>query len=202
MMYWHISGWMKRLYPGIVWDKRGDGKSLYLTFDDGPTPAVTEHVLDILDQYKAKATFFCLGRNVERHREVYQSIIDRGHSTGNHTYSHLKGWKSADTEYFNDIGLAGQHIRSFLFRPPYGQIRRSQIRYLKEKYRIVLWDVMSHDYNHRISKERSLRAVLRYAREGSIIVFHDSEKAWNKLQFILPRLLEYFSAKGFTFEVI
>ena len=190
------------MYSGVVWDKRGSGKKLYLTFDDGPTPEVTEEVLNILDRYKAKATFFCLGRNVERHQEIFRSIVDRGHSVGNHTYSHLKGWRSENEVYFEDIELAGQHIKSSLFRPPYGQIRRSQIRHLKKKYKIVLWEIMSHDYKNRISKERSLQALLRYTREGSIIVFHDSLKAWDKLHYILPRLLEHFSVRGFTFEVI
>ena len=202
MAYWHISDWMKYLFPNVVWDKPGSGKTLFLTFDDGPTPTVTEKVLEILDQYKAKATFFCLGRNVERFQDIYQTIIARGHSVGNHSYSHLKGWRSGNLEYFEDIELASRYIHSGLFRPPYGKIRRSQIRYLKDKYKIILWEVMSHDYNNRVSEERSLRAVLRYTREGSILVFHDSLKAWNKLHYILPRVLKHFSALGFKFEAI
>lgn len=202
MAYWHISDWMKFLYPDVVWDKFGNGKTLYLTFDDGPTPTITEKVLDILDQYQAKATFFCLGRNVERYQDVYRLIIERGHSVGNHTYSHLKGWKSKNLEYFKDIELASQLIHSNLFRPPYGKILRSQIRHLKKKYKIVLWEVMSHDYENRVSKEKSLRAVLHYARQGSILVFHDSVKAWPKLQYILPKLLKYYKEKGYSFEKI
>lgn len=190
------------LYPDVVWDKFGNGNTLYLTFDDGPTPEITEKVLDILDQYQAKATFFCLGRNVERYPDVYQSILARDHSVGNHTYSHLKGWKSKNQEYFDDIELASRLIHSKLFRPPYGKIRRSQIRYLKKKYKIVLWEVMSHDYEKRVSKERSLKVVLRYTRPGSILVFHDSVKAIKKLEYILPRFLEYFSEKGYKFEAI
>jgi len=158
--------------------------------------------LDILDQYQAKATFFCLGRNVEKHQKVYESIIERGHSVGNHTYSHLKGWHTSDKEYFADIELASHFIGSKLFRPPYGRIRRSQIRSLKKEYKIILWEVMSHDYENRVSKESSLRAVIRYARKGSIIVFHDSLKAWPKLQYILPELLKHFKEKGFSFERI
>jgi peptidoglycan/xylan/chitin deacetylase (PgdA/CDA1 family) len=202
MAYWHISGWIKRFYPNVIWDKRESGKKLYLTFDDGPTPVITEKVLNLLDVYGAKSTFFCLGRNVERHPDVYEEIIKRGHSVGNHTYSHLKGWKSGNEEYFKDIGLAAQLIKSVLFRPPYGQISRSQIRHLKNKYRIILWEVMSHDYENRVSKERSLRAVLRYTKHGSILVFHDSVKAWNKLEYILPNVLEEFSGRGFKFERI
>ena len=202
MAYWHISDGLKRLYPDVLWAGERNKKLLYLTFDDGPTPGITENVLDILDEYHAKATFFCLGRNVERHYDEFRQILNRGHAVGNHTYSHLKGWKTDDPNYFSDIELASQHIRSNLFRPPYGQISRSQIRYLKTKYRIVLWEVMSHDYESRVSKERSLRKVLKYSREGSILVFHDSVKAWPKLQYILPELLRHFTEKGYSFERI
>ena len=202
MAYWHISDWMKALYPDVIWDKFGNGRTLYLTFDDGPTPEITEQVLDILEQYQAKATFFCLGRNVEKFPNVYQSILAKGHSVGNHTYSHLKGWKSKNQEYFEDIELAFRLIHSRLFRPPYGKIRRSQIRHLKKKYKIILWEVMSHDYENRLSKELSLKAVLKYSRQGSIIVFHDSVKAIEKLEYILPRILEYFSGEGYNFKAI
>jgi peptidoglycan/xylan/chitin deacetylase (PgdA/CDA1 family) len=202
MAYWHINGWMKRFYPGVIWDKRGSGQKLFLTFDDGPTPEITEKVLDILDSYHAKATFFCLGRNVERHPEIYDEILKRGHAVGNHTYSHLKGWDYKNEKYFQDIELATQHIDSSIFRPPYGRIRRSQLRHLKEKYTIILWDVMSHDYENRVSKEQSLKAVLRYTKAGSILVFHDSVKAWDKLQYLLPQVLEEFTRRGYGFEVL
>jgi peptidoglycan-N-acetylglucosamine deacetylase len=202
MIYWHISDWIKSLLPDLIWDKNENGKKLYLTFDDGPTPVITEKILDILDHYNAKATFFCLGRNVERYPEIYDRIIFKNHQTGNHTYSHLKGWKTRPKEYFQDIELAGQFIKSGLFRPPYGQIGRAQIKYLKKKYKIIMWEVMSHDYQRRLSKERSLKAVLRYAHDGSIVVFHDSMKAADKVLYILPKVLEEFSNKGFTFEVI
>lgn len=200
MAYWHIYPWMKTIYPNIVWDKRSEERVLYLTFDDGPTPEITERVLDTLDMYQAKATFFCLGRNIERHPRVYDEILKRQHAVGNHTYSHLKGWKTKNQEYYTDIELADQIIDSKLFRPPYGQIKRSQIRHLKNKYEITMWDVMSHDYEQRVSKERSLNAVLKYTKNGSIIVFHDSVKAYEKLSFILPGLLEEFSSNGFTFK--
>jgi peptidoglycan/xylan/chitin deacetylase (PgdA/CDA1 family) len=202
MAYLHISDWIKKIYPDVIWDKRETGKKLYLTFDDGPTPVVTEKILDILDQYQAKATFFCLGRNVERHPEIYREILKRGHQTGNHTYSHLKGWETRNKEYFQDIELAEQFIDSYLFRPPYGRIRRVQLKYLKKKYNIILWDVMSHDYEKFWSKERCLRAVMRYTKDGSIIVFHDSEKAFDKTCFVLPKLLEVFMAKGYEFVKI
>ncbi len=202
MAYWHISPWMKKIYPAIQWDFPAGQKSLYLTFDDGPTPVITEKVLHLLGNYRAKATFFCLGRNVERHVDIFHRIQEEGHSVGNHTYSHLKGWKADNEEYYRDIRLAGQFIESPLFRPPYGQIRRSQIKYLKQHYRIVMWQVMSHDYEQRISGEKSLKAVLKYSRDGSVIVFHDSLKAWPKLSYILPAVLDHFSEKGFTFKAI
>ena len=202
MAYWHIPNWIKMIYPNIVWDIREAGKTIFLTFDDGPTPEITEKVLDLLDTFQAKATFFCLGRNVERHPDIYNEILHRGHLTGNHTYSHLKGWKTKDDQYIEDIELAAEFIRSPLFRPPYGQIRRSQIAKLRPDYRIVLWEVMSHDYEQRISKERSLNALLRYTKKGSILVFHDSVKAYKKLEYILPRILEFFSNKGYEFGKI
>jgi peptidoglycan-N-acetylglucosamine deacetylase len=202
MAYWHISGWIKRLYPDLVWNKRETGRKLYLTFDDGPTPVITDKILDILDLYNAKATFFCLGRNVEHYPDIYQHILEKKHSVGNHTYSHLKGWKTGHKEYFQDIELAGQFIQSNLFRPPYGQINHTQIKYLKKRYKIIMWEVMSHDYENRLSKERSLKAVFRYTREGSIIVFHDSLKAANKALYLLPKILEEFTVKGYTFEAI
>ena len=202
MAYWHISRWIKNLYPDLIWDIRQNEKKLYLTFDDGPTPVITDKILEILDHYNARATFFCLGRNVEHHPEIYQRILGKKHAVGNHSYSHLKGWKTKHKEYFQDIELAGQFIQSKLFRPPYGQISRSQIKYLKKKYKIIMWEVMSHDYQHKLSKERSLKAVFRYAGEGSIVVFHDSVKAADKALHILPKILEEFTKKGYTFEAI
>jgi peptidoglycan-N-acetylglucosamine deacetylase len=200
MIYWHISGWLRRIYSNVLWNIPGKDKKIYLTFDDGPTPGITEGVLKILDEYNAKATFFCLGRNVERHPEVFEKIVRAGHSVGNHTYSHLRGWKTGNEHYLKDIELADQFIGSKLFRPPYGQIKPTQVKILAEKYRIILWEVMSHDYESRISKECSLKAVLRYTKESSIVVFHDSVKAWPKLEYILPKVLEEFKGRGYGFE--
>jgi peptidoglycan-N-acetylglucosamine deacetylase len=202
MAYWHISNWMKKIYPDVIWDKYNNEKKIFLTFDDGPTPNVTDKILDILDEYNAKATFFCLGRNVERHPEIFIEILKRNHKVGNHTYSHLKGWESGNKEYFQDIELASRYIDSNLFRPPYGRIKRLQIRYLKNKFKIILWDVMSHDYEHRWSNERCLKATNRYIKDGSIIVFHDSEKAVEKVLYILPYILKKYTELGFRFEVI
>lgn len=202
MAYWRIRDWTKKVSPSLVWDMPNHEKKLYLTFDDGPTPIITSKVLDILKTYDAKGTFFCLGRNVERHLELLNEIIANGHSVGNHSYSHLKGWRSDNDEYFNDIALASQYIDSKLFRPPYGQIKRSQAKILKYHYKIVMWSVMTHDYEFRISKERCLKATLKHCREGSIIVFHDSVKASEKLFYVLPKLLEEFSSRGFSFDCI
>ncbi len=193
---------LKKIFPDLTWDIPGEEKILYLTFDDGPTPVITGQVLNILLQYQAKATFFCIGRNAERHPEILAEIIAGGHAVGNHTYSHLKGWYIRDREYYADIALAAQFITSGLYRPAYGMITPGQIRYLEKKYRIVLWDVMSYDFDQGISPEKCLRNVTRFARPGSIVVFHDSVKASASLLFALPRLLEFFTSQGYLFQSI
>ncbi len=178
-------------------------KELFLTFDDGPTPGVTPEVLKILDDYGAKATFFCLGRNAERHPDLYNAIIERGHAVGNHTYSHLKGWKTNDKEYYDDIVLCGQFIQSMLFRPPYGRITPKQVQKIKKMgYKLILWDVLSRDYDKRVTPEKCLRVVLRKTGKGSIILFHDSLKTYDNLIFALPRVLEHFSSLGYSFSAI
>ena len=191
-----------KLYPGLLWQMPENEKVIYLTFDDGPTPGVTDRLLDNLEQYNAKATFFCTGRNVERAPELYQKIILYGHAVGNHTYSHLKGWKTPNREYFEDIELASHYIKSDLYRPPYGRITRSQLAYLKKSYKIIMWDVMSRDYNVKLSTPRVLDIVDKNLRPGSIIVFHDSLKSKEKIEYIIPVILEKFSSLGFTFASI
>jgi peptidoglycan-N-acetylglucosamine deacetylase len=197
-----IPGILKTIFPDITWNIQGDGPSLYLTFDDGPTPAVTEKVLSILKQYHAHATFFCIGRNVERLPEIYHQIILGGHTTGNHTYSHLKGWYTPNDEYFHDIALAAQFIHSALYRPAYGMITLWQKNTLKKHYRIVLWDVMSYDFDYNTSPQQCVRNVIRHARPGSVVVFHDSIKASENVLYALPVILELFSKKGFSFKPI
>jgi peptidoglycan/xylan/chitin deacetylase (PgdA/CDA1 family) len=193
---------LKKIYYSLIWDLHNGEKELYLTFDDGPTPGVTLKILDILDSYNARATFFCIGRNAERYRDIYQEILNRNHAVGNHTYSHLKGWKTNNREYYDDIELAGNFIKSTLFRPPYGKIKRRQLKYLRHHYNIIMWDVMSYDFKKNISKEKCLAIVTRNARPGSIIVFHDSPKASDKMLYAVPRLLENFSSQGFSFNKI
>jgi peptidoglycan-N-acetylglucosamine deacetylase len=197
-----IPGVLKKLFPAITWEIRTEDPVLYLTFDDGPTPVITDQVLSILGKYDAKATFFCIGRNVERHPDVYQNVIRAGHSTGNHTYSHLKGWYTPDKEYYSDIQLAAQFIISHLYRPAYGMITPAQLKHLQTTYRIVLWDVMSYDFAYNSSPEQCLKNVIRHARSGSIIVFHDSFKASEKVLYALPRVLEHFGEKGYKFKTI
>jgi peptidoglycan/xylan/chitin deacetylase (PgdA/CDA1 family) len=193
---------LKTVFPEITWDFQDTEPSLYLTFDDGPTPAITTEVLSILARFNAKATFFCIGRNVERNPDVYQQLLTNGHATGNHTYSHLKGWYTPNREYYNDINLAAQFIQSGLYRPAYGMITPMQLRQLGQQYRIVMWNIMSYDFDYSTSPEKCLKNVIRYTSSGSIVVFHDSVKASKKLLFTLPRVLEYYADKGFTFKSI
>ena len=189
-----------KIYPGLTWNMPGAQKLLYLTFDDGPTPQVTDKILDVLLEFRARATFFCIGRNAERHSALMNRIREAGHALGNHTYSHLKGWYTPDREYFADIELAGRFIPSRLFRPAYGMITPRQVKYLQKIYRIVLWDIMSFDFHPGTSKEKCLDNVIRHAQPGSVVIFHDSVKASEKVLFALPGVLAYFMKLGFSFE--
>ncbi|HHT02832.1 MAG TPA: polysaccharide deacetylase family protein [Bacteroidales bacterium] len=180
-----------------------EGKNIYLTFDDGPVPEVTPEVLDLLDEYGAKATFFCVGENVKKHPEVFQEIIKRGHRVGNHTFHHIKGWSSKkDEDYYADIESANQLINSDLFRPPYGRITPKQHFHLKKKYRIILWSVLSYDYNKMLSKRRVWRNVRNSITNNDIVLFHDSIKAKENMIYALRNTLFFFSAKGYKFKSI
>ncbi len=193
--------WLRKLYYSFHWRIANASKDIYLTFDDGPTPKVTDWVLGQLEDFDAKATFFCIGRNVERHTDVYNRIVEAKHSVGNHTYSHLKGWKTWNNEYIDDVDLAAHFIDSKLFRPPYGKIRQNQIKNLKKHgYKMFMWDVLSEDYNEDKTPEQCLEYVLKYAVHGSIIVFHDSLKASKNLYAILPVILKTFKDKGYNFR--
>jgi peptidoglycan/xylan/chitin deacetylase (PgdA/CDA1 family) len=190
------------VYRDLIWNFHGKENELFLTFDDGPEPDITNWVLSVLKEYDAKATFFCVGNKVEKFPETYNKIINEGHSVGNHTYSHVKGWTTASKEYISNIEKASLFIDSNLFRPPYGRIRPHQIKALKKDYKIIMWDVLSKDYDSEVSNEECLKNVLDYAESGSIVVFHDKLKAQEKLKFVLPKVLKHFSEKGFTFNVI
>lgn len=183
-------------------DRNRQEKELYLTFDDGPTRYLTGWILHTLAKHNACATFFCLGQQVREHPESYRSILYAGHAVGNHTHNHLSGWHTSSRRYFEDIGLASQEIRSNLFRPPYGRIRPSQVRRLRKAYHIVLWDVFSRDCDQRQSPDAILKRLKKQVRPGSIIVFHDSEKAEPNLRKVLPEFLEYCKEKGYGFGKI
>ncbi len=197
--------WLKKLFPAYVWSINTKEKELYLTFDDGPHTLATPFVLDQLKKYNARATFFCIGKNVIAESKIYKRIIDEGHAIGNHTHNHYNGWKTKDKLYLNDILEAGKYIDSNLFRPPYGRITNFQAKSIKaaltnDDVKIIMWDVLSGDFDESVSGEQCLQNVLLNAREGSIIVFHDSMKAVEKLKICLPLILEYFGKKGYKFE--
>jgi peptidoglycan/xylan/chitin deacetylase (PgdA/CDA1 family) len=191
-------------YPRYTWRIPVDEKKLYLTFDDGPHPDITPFVLDELNKYNAKATFFCIGDNVVRYPQVYKRIIEEGHAIGNHTYNHLNGWQTDDKLYFENIAEAAKWIDTNLFRPPYGRITRFQAKQLMEKwqYNIIMWDVLSGDFDVQLSPERCLKNVMRNIRSGSVIVFHDSEKAYKRMRYALPKVLEKGRAKDYVFDKI
>jgi len=193
---------VKKLYYSLIWDIRDGSRTVYLTFDDGPTPDITPRVLGLLKEYDAKATFFCIGRNVEHYPGLYRMILDNGHTVGNHTYSHLAGWKTRNTEYYQDIELAGCMVNSTLFRPPYGRIKRSQLKHLVNKYKIIMWDVMSYDFDRNITKQQCLQNVVNHTRPGSIVVFHDSVKAGERMLFAAEGLLKTLAGKNYKFKSI
>lgn len=203
-----IPGVVKKLYPDCIWNLPKNDPVIYLTFDDGPHPLATPFVLDLLRQFNASATFFCIGKNVAEHPDLYKRIIVEGHRTGNHTYNHLDGWKTPNKEYVRNVAQAARYIDSSLFRPPYGKISRFQIRLLtaienaKQKaiYKIVMWDVISGDFDLSISAEKCKDNVIRNAGPGSIVVFHDSEKAFSRMEKALPEVLKFFTNRGFRFE--
>ncbi|MDT0685149.1 polysaccharide deacetylase family protein [Autumnicola psychrophila] len=215
---------LRRLYPRR-WTKMEMQKSIYLTFDDGPITEVTPWVLDLLKEYNAHATFFCIGDNVQKHPEIFRRILSEGHSIGNHAFNHLDGWKTATSAYIENVSKAEEAINSEekegkrerekedhrttnnklrttkLFRPPYGRIKNSQARKLANiGYQLVMWDVISYDFDENLSEEECLQNVLENAEQGSIIVFHDSRKAFINLEKVLPQVLEYYKNKNFSFK--
>jgi len=189
-------------FPNVIWHINEKSNTLYLTFDDGPIPIVTEWVLDILAKYNIKATFFCVGDNVKKHPAIFKQVKENGHAIGNHTFNHLNNWKTFNKTYINNIAQANELTRSNLFRPPYGKIRLTNIRRIQKKYKVILWDVLSRDYSKTITPQECFQNVIDKAKEGSIIVFHDSLKAFTNLQYALPLTIEYFLEKGFSFDKI
>lgn len=206
-MFYFINtpGWLKKLYPSCTWQINTTQKIIYLSFDDGPHPEATPFVLNELKKYNAIATFFCIGKNVTLYSGIYKKIIEEGHAVGNHTFNHLNGWKIQKDLYIKNIDAAEKLINSNLFRPPYGKITFEQIRYLAERpqpLKVIMWSVLSADFDRAISDKKCLNNVLKNAGKGSIVVLHDSEKAFKKLQFILPEILAHFAARGYKFNKI
>ena len=204
---------LKYLYPGLVWDKKQEAKdcstpTLYITFDDGPVPEVTPFVWDTLTQFDALATFFCVGENVSRYPQLYQETLYRQHAVGNHTHHHLNGWRTDDATYLDNVAACAQALRthnpsrpsSSLFRPPYGKIRRRQIKALKAHYTLVMWDILSGDFDATFDARVCLQKSIRHTQPGTIIIFHDSYKAQKNLAYVLPRYLEHFARAGYTFS--
>ena len=187
---------IKRLFPSLIWNFEGEKNGVFLTFDDGPRPEVTPWVLDQLDKYNAKATFFCIGKNVELFPDLFKEIIDRGHAVGNHSYSHVKGWGVDTGIYVSDVDLAADLIPSNLYRPPYARIGPNQARVLSERYKIIMWDVLSRDYNKDLSGKACVKNVSPFLSPGSIVVFHESVKSSKNLWYALPRILKAINEKG------
>ncbi len=195
---------LKAIYAPFVWNIPTEEKVLYLTFDDGPIPDVTEWVLEKLENVGAKGTFFCIGDNVQKHPEIFAKLIAKGHSIGNHTFNHLKGWNTQDEMYWENVAQCKQilPVQTNLFRPPYGRIKLSQAKTLLKDYHVVMWDVLTGDFEKYLSPERCLEKTLQYTRSGSIVVLHDSLKAWRNMSYVLPRILDYYSNLGFRFEAL
>ncbi len=192
----------KRIFPNVTWSLPQGEKTIYLTFDDGPIPEVTPFVLETLKKYNAAATFFCIGDNVKKHPEIYRMIDTNVHSIGNHTMHHMNGWLVTNSAYFEDVKKAQSYLTTKLFRPPYGKIRPSQVYRLKKEFRIIMWDVLSKDYDRELTGADCLRRVLQQTRLGSIIVFHDSLKAESRMRYALPFVLKHFSELGYSFKRI
>jgi peptidoglycan-N-acetylglucosamine deacetylase len=235
---WVKTHWLiKKLFPNFIWDIANTENKVYLSFDDGPTPEITQWVLNELKKHNAKATFFCIGNNIKSNPDIFQTIINDGHSIGNHTYNHLNGWKTTDENYLENVELCSKQISDGrwqmvddsknleninqtiisqkseiknlkseicnLFRPPYGKITLSQAKKLRQlAYKIIMWDIISYDFDKTITKEKCLENVLKNVQPGSVIVFHDSVKAFIHLEYVLPKALENLSKRGFVFEKI
>lgn len=193
---------LRPFWGNVVWRKNPSEKVIYLTFDDGPMPNVTPLVLEILDKYDVKATFFSVGENVYKHPQTYNEILQRGHKTGNHTYNHLKGFEVSVEKYLENTKKAAEYIESSLFRPPHGRITFKQKKALQTNYQIIMWDLITHDYNRKLSPETIMKTIKCYSRNGSIVVFHDSMKAKDNVLKVLPLAIEYWKSEGYGFGLL
>jgi peptidoglycan-N-acetylglucosamine deacetylase len=192
----------RQVYRKVTWRKDSKTKTIYLTFDDGPIPEVTPWVLDVLDRYGIKATFFCVGENVMRNPDLYQEILKRGHRTGNHTYNHLRGFITSTKTYLENVEKAAQYIDSDLFRPPHGDLWQPQYFTIRKKYQIIQWDLITRDYNRKLTGEKVFQIVKKHARNGTIMVFHDSLKAEKNMRYAMPKSVEFLLSEGYTFETL
>ncbi|MDR1544144.1 MAG: polysaccharide deacetylase family protein [Prevotellaceae bacterium] len=199
-MFIEQSNFLIRLLWKAIWRINDGSKTVYLTFDDGPCPKITPKTLDILDKFGIKATFFCVGDNVRKYPEIFEEIKRRGHTVGNHTMHHLKGFNTDFQSYLNDIEEANSYIQSSLLRPPYGRITFRQLRELRKKYTIVMWDIITRDYNPCLPPKKIFSIIKKYTRKGSIIVFHDSEKSAKNMLEALPKAVEWLQKQGYEFK--
>lgn len=191
---------IRQLYPGACWRMNSSERTVYLTFDDGPIPEVTPWVLDVLDKYNVKATFFMVGDNVRKHLDEYQMVVERGHRIGNHTHNHFQGLKVGTEQYVANTDKANCYLNTDLFRPPHGFMRLNQYRALSKRYRIIMWDLVTRDYNPKLTGEQVLINVKKFVRPGSIITFHDSLRSIHNLRYALPRAIEWLQSEGYEFR--
>lgn len=202
-------GWLPWIFPQFCWRKSGARNVIHLTFDDGPVPDATPLVLKHLREFEAKATFFCVGQNVDRFPEIIEQVVGNGHSVGNHTYHHLNGWKTTRDEFIHDVARCQDVLRPYikvnskpLMRPPYGRLKPNQWRALIKEYQIIMWDVLSGDFSGKIDSKTCLEKSIRYSSSGSIVLFHDSIKTIDKLNVVLPEFLRHFSGLGYSFQAL
>lgn len=196
----------KYLYPNAIWHGDRGKKQIFLTFDDGPVPGITDYVLDVLSEYKVKATFFCVGENVTKHPSTFERLVREGHAVGNHTYNHLDGWRVNLQVYLDNINHCRDSIINhgyssdyFLFRPPYGKIKMGLSNRIVNNFKIIMWDVLTYDFSPNISAERCLKESIKHTRNGSIVLFHDSRKTIHKLKIVIPKYIAYFLDRNYEF---
>lgn len=207
-MFFHRTPWLvQQLYPSLIWSGPVNDKSIYLTFDDGPIPKLTDFILDTLGQFNVKGTFFCVGENLIRHNEISQRTIEAGHQIGNHTFSHLNGWETSNKDYLDNFGRCSEILKDYkldknLFRPPYGKITRAQISKIKSSHKIVMWNVLTGDYSSKIDPGDCLSNSINSTKPGSIVLFHDNIKAEKNLRYTLPRYIEHFLKRDYQFDLI
>lgn len=193
---------LRWIYPNAIWNIPSESKVVYLTFDDGPTPNVTNEVLKQLDDFQAKATFFCIGKNIDNHPDLFDLIKKSGHHVGSHTYSHLNGWKTNQNDYLRDYEKGKLSVKTNLFRPPYGRILLKPLQVIQQQDRVIMWDILTKDYNSQIRPEQILKTIKKHLHPGAIIVFHDSIKAAKNLRTVLPPLLQYLKEEGYAMHTI